>query len=491
MNDAAVAERTDALRHDEQTIDAARGEAVLSAPPLLRVLTTSEPRASRRPLPAQHAPALVATFDVAFAVPVVWATSLFASHAGAVLVALAAILAVSMLSGRYRVAEVAVERGALEELPRLLQASTLATLALALWADGVELAPLHANVLVAFWGLLLAALLLGHVASTVAASALVEAERCLVIGDRAERDRLRRHLGTVGDGRLDLAGAIALEDIGRGDDGRMTIEELIAHHRADRVIVLTADDDDRSAQAARRARNAGVRVSVASRVVEPMGPGAHVELVGGSVLLSTGPCELPRGHRIAKRALDIAGAATLLVALAPLLAIVAVAVKATSKGPVLFWQTRVGLLGRRFRIAKFRTMVADAETLKEGLRDRNQTVGLFKIADDPRITRVGRLLRRTSLDELPQLINVLRGDMSLVGPRPLVCDEDELIVGWHRDRLRLKPGMTGPWQILGSARIPLQDMVALDQHYVANRSLWLDVRIMLRTATFVIARKGL
>jgi exopolysaccharide biosynthesis polyprenyl glycosylphosphotransferase len=491
MTEAAVAERTDALAHDEQSIDAARGEAALSAPPLLRVLTTSEPRAVRRPLPARHAPALVAAFDLAFAVPVVWATSLLASHAGAGLIAMAAILAISVLSGRYRVAEVAVERGALDELPRLLHASALATLALALWADGVEGVPIHANVLVAFWSLLLVALLLGQVASTFAASALVTPERCLVIGDRVQRDRLRRHLGTVGDGRLDLAGAIALEDIGRGDDGQMTIEELIAHHRADRVIVLTDGDDDRSAQAARRARNAGVRVSVASRVVEPMGPAAHVELVGGSVLLSTGPCELPRGHRIAKRALDIVGAAALLVVLAPLLAAVAVAIKATSNGPVLFWQTRVGVLGRRFRIAKFRTMVADAESLKDSLRDRNQTVGLFKIADDPRITRVGRLLRRTSLDELPQLINVLRGDMSLVGPRPLVCDEDELIVGWHRDRLRLKPGMTGPWQILGSARIPLQDMVALDQQYIANRSLWLDVRIMLRTAAFVVARRGL
>jgi exopolysaccharide biosynthesis polyprenyl glycosylphosphotransferase len=491
MTEAALAERTDALANQEQSIDAARGEAALSAPPLLRVLTTSEPREARRPLPARHAPAVVAAFDLAFALPVVWATSLLSSHAGAILVALATILAVSVLSGRYRVAEVAVERGALEELPRLLQTSALATLALALWADGIEAAPVHAGVLIAFWGLLLVALMLGQVASSQAASALVARERCLVIGDRAERDRLRRHLGTVGDGRLDLAAAIALGDIGRGDDARMTIEELIAHHRADRVIVLTSGDDDRGAQAARRARNAGARVSVASRVVEPIGPAAHVELVGGSVLLSTGACELSRGHRIAKRALDIVGAVALLVALAPLLAVVAVAIKATSKGPVLFWQTRVGAFGRRFRIAKFRTMVADAEQLKDTLRDRNQTIGLFKIADDPRITRAGRLLRRTSLDELPQLLNVLRGDMSLVGPRPLVCDEDELIVGWHRDRLRLKPGMTGPWQILGSARIPLQDMVALDQQYVANHSLWLDVRIMLRTAAFVVARKGL
>jgi lipopolysaccharide/colanic/teichoic acid biosynthesis glycosyltransferase len=139
---------------------------------------------------------------------------------------------------------------------------------------------------------------------------------------------------------------------------------------------------------------------------------------------------------------------------------------------------------------KFRSMVDGAERIKDALRHRNEADGLFKIADDPRITRVGRLLRRTSLDELPQLFNVLRGEMSLVGPRPLVPDEDQHVRGWHRRRLQLMPGMTGPWQVLGSARIPLREMVTIDYLYVANWTLWGDVKILLRTLGAVVTRRG-
>ena len=125
------------------------------------------------------------------------------------------------------------------------------------------------------------------------------------------------------------------------------------------------------------------------------------------------------------------------------------------------------------------------------LRARNEAEGIFKIKSDPRITRVGRLLRKTSLDELAQLLNVVRGQMSLVGPRPLVVDEDELITGFDRRRLAITPGMTGSWQILGSARVPLHEMIKLDYMYVANWSLWSDIKILLRTAAVVIGARGL
>jgi lipopolysaccharide/colanic/teichoic acid biosynthesis glycosyltransferase len=200
---------------------------------------------------------------------------------------------------------------------------------------------------------------------------------------------------------------------------------------------------------------------------------------------------LTRSSWLVKRGFDLLGAAVLVVLAAPVLAVCAVAIRLESRGPILFRQTRVGRDGQRFQMRKFRTMVDGADQLKAQLRDRNEAQGLFKIADDPRVTRVGRFLRRTSLDELPQLFNVLRGEMSLVGPRPLVVDEDSKVEGWHRRRLHLMPGMTGHWQILGSARIPLNEMVKIDYLYVANWSLWSDVKILLRTVPYLLRGRGM
>jgi lipopolysaccharide/colanic/teichoic acid biosynthesis glycosyltransferase len=177
--------------------------------------------------------------------------------------------------------------------------------------------------------------------------------------------------------------------------------------------------------------------------------------------------------------------------LGPVLAVLSAIVKLDSPGPVLFSQVRTGRDGNKFRILKFRTMVDGADAHKQKLARKNEAVGLFKIAEDPRITRTGRFLRRTALDELPQLWNVLRGDMSLVGPRPLVEDEDAQVAGWFRHRLRLQPGITGHWQVQGSARIPLEDMIRIDYLYVSNWSLWGDIKVLLQTVPFVLARRGL
>ena len=172
--------------------------------------------------------------------------------------------------------------------------------------------------------------------------------------------------------------------------------------------------------------------------------------------------------------------------------VIAAAIKLDGRGPVLFRQQRVGQHGRHFWMIKFRTMVPDADALKDELRALNEAQdGLFKIADDPRVTRVGRFLRKSSLDELPQLLNVIRGEMSLVGPRPLVIEEDHKIEGWDRRRLDLMPGVTGPWQILGPTRVPLQQMGSMDYLYVANWSLWSDMKILLRTVAHVLERRGL
>jgi lipopolysaccharide/colanic/teichoic acid biosynthesis glycosyltransferase len=203
--------------------------------------------------------------------------------------------------------------------------------------------------------------------------------------------------------------------------------------------------------------------------------------------------DITRSSAAFKRAFDLLGAAIGLLAISPLMIALAIAIKLDSRsGPVFFRQLRVGRHGQHFYMLKFRTMVPDAEALKDSLRHRNEAQeGLFKIAEDPRVTRVGRLLRSSALDELPQLLNVIRGEMSLVGPRPLVLEEDRRIEGWHRRRLELTPGMTGPWQILGPTRVPLREMVAIDYLYVANWSLWTDVKILLRTVPHVVGRRGL
>jgi lipopolysaccharide/colanic/teichoic acid biosynthesis glycosyltransferase len=226
--------------------------------------------------------------------------------------------------------------------------------------------------------------------------------------------------------------------------------------------------------------------------LEVVGSSSTFDEIDGITLLGVRQAGLSASSRFLKRAMDVVVALLALFLLAPLLFAIAVLVKVDSRGPVLFSQLRIGRSGHRFRIYKFRSMIANADAVKDDLRQHNEVQGgMFKITKDPRITRVGRFLRTTSLDELPQLINVLLGDMSLVGPRPLVPDEDALIEGWERGRLTVRPGMTGHWQIFGSSRIPLPEMVKIDYSYCANWSVWGDTKVLLRTIPYVIRRRGL
>jgi exopolysaccharide biosynthesis polyprenyl glycosylphosphotransferase len=236
----------------------------------------------------------------------------------------------------------------------------------------------------------------------------------------------------------------------------------------------------------------GVRVSVLPRLLEVVGSSVEFDDLHGVMVMGVRRFELTRSSAAVKRSFDLIGASLGLLVAFPLMIGIALAIKLDGTGPLFFRQRRVGRHGRHFDMLKFRTMVPGADALKDSLRDRNEAQeGLFKIADDPRVTRVGKLLRKSALDELPQLFNIVRGKMSLVGPRPLVIDEDRRVEGWHRRRLELKPGMTGPWQILGPARVPLREMGAIDYLYVANWSLWGDVKILLRTVPHVLGRRGL
>jgi lipopolysaccharide/colanic/teichoic acid biosynthesis glycosyltransferase len=234
-------------------------------------------------------------------------------------------------------------------------------------------------------------------------------------------------------------------------------------------------------------------VDIVPRFFEVIGPHTVVHDVEGLSLVGVPPVRLPRSSRLLKRTMDLTVSVGALLLLAPLLAAIAVAIKLDSPGPAFFTQLRMGSRDRAFRIVKFRTMVADAEARKAGVAHLNHhavegDARMFKIPADPRVTRVGRLLRRTSLDELPQLLNVVHGDMSLVGPRPLILDEHRHVRSWGRRRLDLKPGITGLWQVLGRSDIAFDEMVRLDYVYVTSWSLGRDLRLVLRTLPALFGR---
>lgn len=217
----------------------------------------------------------------------------------------------------------------------------------------------------------------------------------------------------------------------------------------------------------------------------------NVEDLGGVPLIGVRTVSISKGALLVKRLIDVTVAVVGLLLCAPLFGLIALAIRLDSPGPVIFRQTRVGLRGRHFEMYKFRSMHVGAQEQQDMLADLNEADGpIFKIRDDPRLTRVGRFLRRLSLDELPQLVNVLRGEMSLVGPRPPIPAEVEKYQEWHKKRLEAPPGMTGLWQVSGRSRLPFDEMVLLDIYYIENWSLWLDFKILMRTIPKVLLGEG-
>ncbi|HEY3021972.1 MAG TPA: exopolysaccharide biosynthesis polyprenyl glycosylphosphotransferase [Solirubrobacteraceae bacterium] len=408
----------------------------------------------------------------------------------AALVALPAVVASSKLLGLYDRDDLLINKTTLDEAPQVFQLATLG--ALVLWlADG----DLSRAQVVVLWASLLAFTLSARGLTRALMRIGVEPERCLFIGDAGSYDRLQSKFDGVAV-RAELVGRMNLQRVARRGaraTSEQELSDLVRWTRAQRVIIEPHTlAQDEMLDLVRAAKGIGVRVSLLPRVHDVVGSEVVFDNLQGMTLLGVRRFGLSRSSRLVKRSFDLLGAGLLTLAVAPILAVVALLIKLDSPGPVLFRQTRVGRDGRRFKIAKFRTMIADAEARKAELRAVNEAAdGLFKIVDDPRITRVGRLLRKTSLDELPQLLNVLKGDMSLVGPRPLVVDEDKQITGFDRRRLSLTPGMTGHWQIAGPSRVPLAEMVKIDYLYVAGWSLWEDIKIMLRTVPYMLARRGM
>lgn len=279
------------------------------------------------------------------------------------------------------------------------------------------------------------------------------------------------------------------------------LERLSAIIRAfdvERVIVAFSRERSQNVlDVLRSLRDPWVQIDIVPRYFELIGFSTTVSSIEDLPLLTLPPRGLPPSTRLLKRALDLVAGTGLLLMLAIPLALIACAVKLTSRGPVFFRQLRIGAGGRAFRIVKFRTMFDGADDQKTVVAHLNRHAApgrdprMFKIIDDPRVTRVGKILRRHSLDELPQLLNVLRGQMSLVGPRPLIPEEDSLVDAWGRTRLDLKPGMTGVWQVAGRSEIPFEEMLALDYRYVTTWSLWNDLRLLCKTVPAVMsARHG-
>jgi exopolysaccharide biosynthesis polyprenyl glycosylphosphotransferase len=403
------------------------------------------------------------------------------------------------LTGLYDRDETLLRKTTLDEAPKLFQLATLC--ALVAWLTGGLLVrgALDRHEALFLWLALAASLIMARAVSRAAALRIAPGERCLFIGDELSAETIRSKLTGHGGVKAKVVAHLDLDKVASWSTDSFSevrlaeirdLARTLDVHRA--IIAPRSVDGGEMLNLVRTLKAVGVRVSVLPRLLEVVGSSVEFDDLHGVTVMGVRRFELTRSSAAFKRAFDLLGASLGLLAISPLLIAIAVAVKLDSRGPVFFGQQRVGRHGKRFRMLKFRTMVPDAEAMKESLRDRNEAQeGLFKIAKDPRVTRVGQLLRTSALDELPQLLNIFRGEMSLVGPRPLVIDEDQRIEGWHRRRLELMPGMTGPWQILGPSRVPLKEMVAIDYLYVANWSLWTDIKILLRTVPHVVGRRGL
>lgn len=268
--------------------------------------------------------------------------------------------------------------------------------------------------------------------------------------------------------------------------------ELVREVRADTIAVCGSNgaEPDDLRRLAWQLEGTGIDLVVAPQLTDIAGPRVHIRPIEGLPLLHVEEPKLSGLAWLAKNLLDRVAAFLGLLALAPLFLLISIAIKITDPGPAFFRQLRVGHEGRTFRVWKFRTMYVDAEERKSRLAAENEGDGmLFKIRDDPRITPIGRFLRASSLDELPQLINVLKGEMSLVGPRPLPAEDGDYL-GDVRRRLLVRPGMTGLWQVSGRSDLSWDEAVRLDLYYVDNWSLAYDLSILWRTVGVVLARKG-
>ena len=315
----------------------------------------------------------------------------------------------------------------------------------------------------------------------------------LVVGSRVSVDRVLQRIRRQPDWCLDVVGTIHMDTRFDVPARRTSVVSRARSLEVSRVIVAGGPSDiDERTRLIRGLLELGVYVDLVSSEADVFRPSAFVNHLEGLPTLAFSPVRLSPSAKLVKRAIDVSCAGLLLVLLSPLLVYIAARVKLDSRGPVLFKQDRAGRDGSHFEMVKFRTMSEDAERrLPEvsSLKMHPESAA-FKAIDDPRVTGYGGPLRRRSLDELPQLWNVLVGDMSLVGPRPLPRDEALRVPPRYKVRERVRPGLTGPWQVLGRSHIPFEDMLKLDYMYVSTWSPRGDLKLLLRTVAAVVKTRG-
>jgi exopolysaccharide biosynthesis polyprenyl glycosylphosphotransferase len=320
--------------------------------------------------------------------------------------------------------------------------------------------------------------------------------RALLVGSGDHIEAVAHALGGGPRTRVEVVGYISLTP--RPENGLRSLGKLdqltdvMAEERIDEVIIADPDfPQEYALDLVDRCHQRGVAVHVVPSTMEIL-IGRAEFVPGESVPLFTLRPPVFEGVEFAlKRTFDLVLSVIMLIVLSPVLLVIAIAVKLTSRGPVIYHSIRPGMAGKPFRCLKFRTMLANADQTQEELEQLNEQSGaLFKIRDDPRLTPIGRTLRRFSLDELPQLVNVIRGEMSLVGPRPLPLRDFERLEEWHKKRYLVLPGITGLWQVLGRAELDFDELVRLDFLYLESWSIFLDLSILLKTIPAVLSRRG-
>jgi len=319
--------------------------------------------------------------------------------------------------------------------------------------------------------------------------------RVVLVGAGESLARLRSSLdGARGGLSYEFVGVVAPEPVPglRLLGSRSDLARVLDDVKPDELILTEADFDERTVlEVVEQAHRQGIKVRLAPDTTELLVQRGEYVPGQGAPLFELRPPVLTGWDWAVKRGFDLLVSALVLVVGLPLWLLVALAIKLDSRGPVLFVDRRVGVGEGEFGMLKFRTMVADAAAQQGELEPENEAEGaLFKIRDDPRVTSVGRFLRRFSLDEIPQVVNVVKGEMSLVGPRPLPLRDYRLLEDWHRRRYGVLPGMTGLWQISGRSGLSFDDLVRLDFTYIENWSIWLDISIIVKTIPAVIARRG-